>query len=120
MLTERMRARWLRRVLDQTTVLRLYISVGGEDAVVEVSGGGYQPRILTLADWSFQEREPVQAEVTHDFRFNGDRRLMILGSYLTQQDGGLLWLKEFREPLVAEKMGDIIPVHPIMKLGAIS
>jgi hypothetical protein len=124
MITGRMQARILARVLDQNNMLRLFIGTTGpnEDDVEEVTGGGYQPRIIKLTDWTITASSPALAEgPVYEFRFDGSKRVIVVGAFLTEPGGGALWVEPFRpEPIEVGRRGDIIPVRPIMRLGAIS
>ena len=114
-------ARALRRVIDQPLTLRLYVATGSgqENEIVELSGNGYQSRLYTLVDWLITPGIPAIAEApVHDFRFSGNKRMTVLGAYMTQADGGILWVDPFPSALEIGRSGDIIPVRPMIKMGS--
>ena len=122
MLSGQMLARFLSNTLDQRTTLRLYTAAEGS-RVTEVSGGGYESHDLKLADWAItNDAIPALAEApVREFRFDGTKSFNVIGSYLTAQDGAVLWVEPFDSgPIAVGRRGDIIPVRARMRMGAIS
>lgn len=120
MITGEMLARQLRRMFEKPVFLRLY-STGEKGKFVEVAGGGYAPKEYALRDWIMLDTSPAVATGNvSEFRFDGSKRISIAGAYITEPDGGVVWAKEFPEPIVVQRRGDIVPVRPTIKLAPIS
>jgi hypothetical protein len=121
--SDRMLARYLRKILSEPTSLRLYTFVdGSEESLLEVEGGGYRPAILAPSEWQIVLGSPAWAEApVQQFVFDGSRRHRVVGTFLTDPQGGVLWVEPFEGgPLEVGRNGDLIPVRPFMKMGAIS
>lgn len=128
MLTTRMIGRWLGQIVNQPIRLKLYESLAPgnpEGQIVEVRGGGYSDRVLSRADWMIlsedPQLQPVAEAPVHQFIFDGTRRIVVQGMYLTQDiDGGILDIEPFAEPLEVLRKGDIIPVRATLRLNVLS
>lgn len=121
MITPQMIARAMKRILDQPLFVRLYVEPMPleEELITEVQGGGYDSVRYTLADWLMTPGALATAEGrVVEFRFDGSKRIKVGGHYVTQADGGILWILPFRDgPIDVGRRGDVIPVRPIAKLG---
>jgi hypothetical protein len=120
-ISERMIERIVRRILDQPLYLRLFADVQGDEGFTEVAGGGYAARVLTLQDWTITRGRTLYAEGPEiEFKFDGSRRISVLGAYLTDASMGAYWAKDFAEAKPVGRDGDVIPVKPIFKLGVVA
>lgn len=122
MTTGLMMARQLRQQVSQPLTVRLYVGVSPDgETLIEVSGGGYRvPAALTVNDWTIQPGNPAVGEATvQEFRFDGTKRIQVLGSYLAQANGDPITTQPFPEPIVVGRRGDIIPVRPIMRMAVL-
>lgn len=122
MISQRMIGRQLRYVLNQDLTLRLYVGIDGnnEDAIEEMSGGGYAPRVFTLGNWTFDVPHIATSDV-HEFRFDGSKRATVIGAYLTARDGGVYWVEPMRPvPIEVGRKGDVLPVRATYSLAPLS
>jgi hypothetical protein len=117
MIKDEIRARVLRRALTQPLTLRLFTAIDDRTGITELKEGGYAPVDLTLADWTFDGGMAIADVKT--FRFNGSKRFTVLGAVLTEADGGVVWMREFKEPISVGRNGDVIPVRPTAKIDTL-
>jgi len=119
MITDRMKERYVRRILNGPTVLRLYTHIGdAERSIVEARGGGYSSHVIQASDWSVTGGL-AQGQI-HEFRFDGTARLKIAGAYLTDDVGYPLWIYPFADVLPVGRAGDIIPVRASFSMGVMT
>lgn len=112
-------ARSLRAMIDGSTTLRLYTERSADGRTfAEAEGGGYAPKEMRIQEWAIAETEPARAEANvQEFRFDGSKRIAVAGAYLTDAEGGILWAKAFKDPILVGRRGDVIPVRAVMSLG---
>jgi hypothetical protein len=106
----------LRRLVNQPLTLRLYTGISPAGEYQEPIGGGYQA--LATSDWTI-DNDFATGPVS-EFRFDGSARLNILGAFITEADGSVIYAKAFKEPIAVNRRGDIIPVRPMLKTSVLT
>jgi hypothetical protein len=114
-----MLARHLRRIIRESTRLKLYTATRNGASFTEARGGGYSDVELVAADWTITTTDPPHAESrVQQFVFDGTATLSIAGAYLVESaGGGVLWWEPFEQgPFDMRRPGDLVPVRAVLNL----
>jgi hypothetical protein len=110
--------------------LRLYCVISpalGNATVVgdltEASGGGYSAIALTAANWVTTGGSPTStAYPEQTFTFTGPltTNLTVLGYYITNAAGALVYAEALGASFVPTNNGDTIKITPVLTLGSVT
>ena len=84
--------------------IHLYIESG------ELEGHGYAPQNIDAEKWD----GPAYPEIV--WEFSAGERVMVLGYFVTDAGGNMIFTEDFDEPMKLEHNGDRITVHMRMRL----
>jgi hypothetical protein len=106
------------------TVIEFALSSGTiVSYLTEASGGGYAAIPLTAANWTTLPGSPTSTSYPKQtFTFTGPltTNQNVLGYYITQADGSLIYVEPLAATFTPATSGDTLDITPILTLGSIA